>query len=675
MQDGAAGDFLKKGAETPLCAHFFMAGVNVRIETNTEPILQIARECFGQPQPTYAGHEEINVRLWVEDSSQVETPRPKPFFRGLGGLVFAGFDGRNSLLINLRSRRVLGRLTSPLATDATFWKTVLFPSFLTIVGPSVGLVPLHCACVAWKGSGLLLAGASGSGKSTLSLALSQVGFDFLSDDRTLVSDRQGRLLAWSVFTETKLCADAVAHFPDLKKLQASEIWKGQPVFRFDPAESFGLSRIHCCEPRWLIFLEQEPSPTFSLNRIAPEEAEGLLQEDLHQETPEVFTRECRTIGRIVERECYKFHYGGNPHTVAGALRCLVAEGLKPSRVSISSRPQKQVSIAVAGPDPLRRFRPTPLGSDLFLMGRRIRLETNSPLVLKNVNQMFNHSDRDLSNGQQFLWRIACEPGEGSTAHWPKMAAFSGEEVRYVNLGHRSFIAVDLPAREAVGILPENLVEDEPGFSSVFLAAMFYLTAAALGLTPVSAACVAQNNEGVLLIGPPKSGKTTSSYCAKKLGLEFHSDQGTFLELDGGILRAWGDFWPAAFRPESAKFIPELSELARPFHCWDRTFLCVEKSSPSSCPVRDVTPVACVFLDKQPGVSPKLIPLPTHGRADHLLPKEPFKDDAGAKSQREAVRKALRGLPSYRLLYGDDPWGAAFFIRSVLSTHHLLEARS
>ncbi len=675
MQDGAAGDFLKKGASTPLCAHFFMAGVNVRIETNSEPILQIARECFGHPQPAYAGQEEIHARLWVEDSLQAEAPRPKPLFRGVGNLVFAGFDGRNSLLINLRNRRVLGRLTSPFAAEATVWKTVLFPSLLTIVGPSVGLVPLHCACVAWKGSGLLLAGASGSGKSTLSLALTQLGFDFLSDDRTLVSDRQGRLLAWSVFTETKLCADAVAHFPHLERFRATEVWKGQPVVRFDPAERLGLSRIRCCEPRWVIFLEQESSPTFSLNRIAPEEAEGLLQKDLHQETPEISTQECQTIRRIVERECYKFHYGGNPHTVAGALRCLVTEGLKPSRASFSARPQKPISLAVAGSDPLRRFRPTPLGSDLLLMGRCIRIQTNSPLVLQTVNQMFNHPDCDVSDRQQFLWRIACEPAEGSTTHWPRMAAFSSEEVRYVSLGHRSFIAVDLPAREAVGILPENHVEDEPGFSSVFLAAMFYLTAAALGLTPISAACVAERNKGVLLIGPPKSGKTTSCYFAKKLGLEFHSDQGTFLELDGEILRAWGDFWPAAFRPETARFIPELSELARPFRCWDRTFLCMEKSTPGSCAARHVTPVACVFLDKQPGVSPKLIPLRTHDRADQFLPKEPFRDDAGVKSQREAVRKALLRLPSYRLLYGDDPWGAAFFIRSVLSTHHLLEARS
>src|SRR5439155_18092630 len=108
---------------------------------------------------------------------------------------------------------------------------------------------------------------------------------------------------------------------------------------------------------------------------------------------------------------------------------------------------------------------------------------------------------------------------------------SDHTMRYINVGQRSFVGVDLRAREAVGILPESFARDEAGFSSVSLASLLYLTALALGLTPISAACVAKGKKGLLVFGPPNSGKTTSSYCARKLGLEFHADQAAFLELD------------------------------------------------------------------------------------------------------------------------------------------------
>src|SRR5437588_6722179 len=134
--------------------------------------------------------------------------------------------------------------------------------------------------------------------------------------------------------------------------------------------------------------------------------------------------------------------------------------------------------------------------------------------------------------------------------------------------------------------------------------MFYLTAPMLGLLPVSAACVAKGKKGLLVFGPPNSGKTTSSYSAKKLGLDFHADQSVFLELDSGAVRAWGDFWPAAFRPEAVRFLPELSALGRTFSYRDRTFLCLDKEASISRSAESVIPPACIFPEEE-AVAPRL----------------------------------------------------------------------
>jgi hypothetical protein len=199
--------------------------------------------------------------------------------------------------------------------------------------------------------------------------------------------------------------------------------------------------------------------------------------------------------------------------------------------------------------------------------------------------------------------------------------------------------------------------------------MLHLSAPALGLVPLSAACVARGRNGLLLFGPPDSGKSTASYWGKKLGLEFHSDQATFLELDSGIVYAWGDFWPAAFRPETKEFLPELCGLARPFRYRDRTFLCVDKTVLSGVNRGSVIPAACIFLERRAAAHPRLIPL-----AQWEVPGQSF-SDAGSQEDHRTILSLLGRVPAYRLLYADDPSIAARFFRSVLDAHELMEQRS
>jgi len=674
LEEKTEGDFLRLAAKTPLRASYLAAGIDLSIETNVAGILDIAQDSFEQNRDTLGKKEDIRLRLWVDETNRSDERRTKPYFRGLGHLVFAGLDEKNSLLINLRDRSAAGRFTPELANDSQFWKTILFPSLLTIFGPTVGLTPLHCACVSWNGSGLLLAGESGSGKSTLSLALAQVGFDFLSDDRTLIGERNGKILAWPLSPEMKHCANATAHFPALEDIDHHEIWKGEPVFPFDPVKTFGIGRAECSEPSWIVFLERQSEPGFALEEIDAEEAARRLQKDLHRQTHTATARELRTIDLLSRGQCRMLRYGGNPHTIAGALRCLVQEGLPRSTVPASFAPRQSVKVEASSSDPLRRFRSTSLSFDAALMGRRIRIETDSVHVLNYAGRVFSRIEQMSQRvSPDFCWRIVCEPCNEASAAWPPLTAFGDHNLRYINIGQRSFIAVDIPAREAVGIVSESLAKNEVGFSSVFLASLLYLTAPALNLIPISAACVAKDQEGLLVFGPPNSGKTTSSYSAKKLGLKFHADQAVFMESRSGALRAWGEFWPAAFRPEAAGFLPELRMIGQPFSYRDRTFLCLEKEASFPRNLESVVPSTCIFLERQCS-APKLIPLSPHEVSRRIASICPFKDEAGSREARENVFQSLRRLPWYRLLYGDDPSVAAVFFRSVLKSHHLMEHR-
>jgi len=54
---------------------------------------------------------------------------------------------------------------------------------------------LHASCVAVNGRGLLITGPSGAGKSALALRFLALGAQLVADDRTVLTQEQGRLIA------------------------------------------------------------------------------------------------------------------------------------------------------------------------------------------------------------------------------------------------------------------------------------------------------------------------------------------------------------------------------------------------------------------------------------------------------------------------------------------------
>lgn len=339
--------------------------------------------------------------------------------------------------------------------------------------------------------------------------------------------------------------------------------------------------------------------------------------------------------------------------------------------------RRDLQVAGRHQDPLRRFTAMPLIADLCVMDRRVRLETNSPTLFDRALKLFGHDQGSSSVPPEFLWRFVGESNSSLKPPWPEMSGFSDHGLRYINLGQRSFFAVDLEAREAVAFLSEELVRDEAGFSSVFASTLFDMTAAALRLVQISAACVALHGRALLIFGPPRSGKTTSTYLARQLGLEFHADQASFLDLKPEGLHVWGQFWPAAFREETAQFLPELSSSTRSLNYGSLSLLLLEDDLFPPFRAHAVVPAGCLFLERQASQAPRLIPLSSVELEDRLQLAPAFIDDGRFDAQYAAALQALGELPAYRLLYGNDPGEAASLYLGLLTKlprHHSSEVK-
>jgi len=321
-------------------------------------------------------------------------------------------------------------------------------------------------------------------------------------------------------------------------------------------------------------------------------------------------------------------------------------------------------------DTIRRFVATPYTAALPLMGRTLLLETNDVRILEHTAKLFANYPGSPDGRPEFRWRIVVQSHPQMSPPWPRRSAFSDHGLRFAEFGQSNFLAVDLDAREGIAFLAERLAKDELGLTSPFLDNMFCMSAGSLGLVSLRANSVSLGPKSLLVFGPPNSGKTTASYVAAKLGLEFHADEGVFVELKAGTLHAWGGFWPAAFRPETLQFLPELQGCTRPFSYRDFTFYHVEKPRSQANQAGRVTPVCCVFLERQSADVPCLSPLARVELSGRLAEDVLFKDDDRFAQQHAAVLNALERLPAYRLAYGSDPAVAATFFRRILTGHDI-----
>jgi hypothetical protein len=322
-------------------------------------------------------------------------------------------------------------------------------------------------------------------------------------------------------------------------------------------------------------------------------------------------------------------------------------------------------------DPLHRSVPTPYSITLQLMGKAVRLESDSPKIIDHALQFFAWyprvaQDDPAHDHPDLTWRIVSAPGG---LDWPgtSPSGFSDGELSFVNFGQRSFGAMDAATGHGIAFLAEEFSEVlEPRLSiRPPMEFLLYMTVTSLGFTCLSAACVAFRGRGVLVLGEPNSGKTSAAYIATKLGMELLADHMVFLESAPSGVRVWGDTFPALFRPEALQFFPELRSQVRELSHEGVDFYFFDKSKLQSPQAHCVMPLCSILLERGVAAEPRLAPMPPSELVQRLAADLLFKGADGFQSQQTAVFAGLAERPTYRLSYGENPATAANLVRDLL----------
>lgn len=302
----------------PIAAELAIAGRGCTVRTNTSTVISslwkwrtVGAEGF---------EEEFELSVAVDGSMRRQEAPPQ--FRGRRQFVFATFHGIETFIFDLVARRVSAVISEETAQDVDFWNTVLIPIVMGVMGPSLGLAPMHSACLEMGGRGMLVAGMSGAGKSTLATALAKEGMALVSDDWIYVGESDGRVRVHGLDVPVKLMPDTAEYFPELKEMQPGIALNGELAYEVDARETLGVQTSAVCEPECIVFLERTTgeSRIEPLGKSAAKEFFVRSAELLPPELAEATEKRRRIIDAVADRDCWHFQYGGSPRQGAARLR-------------------------------------------------------------------------------------------------------------------------------------------------------------------------------------------------------------------------------------------------------------------------------------------------------------------------------------------------------------------
>ena len=291
-----------------------IAGVNCALLTNSVTLAQTFRSYLTASSTI----SQLTLRISVTDHECVRSATPH--FRGLHHVVVASFSPIDRFVFDLRRRIVSACVSRSLANDQNFWWNVFVPICMGVMGPAVGVAPVHCACLEFNGEGLLIAGASGAGKSTLAVALAKAGMSLISDDWTYVASEENRLVAHGLRVPVKLLPDAVQYFPELDALPTHISMNGELAYEVDAAVALDVNVDDSCLPSRLLFVERFVDSDF--RRMPPDMAFAYFNssaERLPEQLPEAQASRRQVLGRLATLPCYLFRYNGPPQLGAKDL--------------------------------------------------------------------------------------------------------------------------------------------------------------------------------------------------------------------------------------------------------------------------------------------------------------------------------------------------------------------
>jgi len=243
---------------------FFPLGFPLQIRTNSEKVLDAARQSWGCFRKLHSD-APLLITLIVDESLRSSLP-PIPTSRIERHLLTILADAANFIVSDLNKGQAWGQVSSALLQSLQHLRYYFLEAAALSMIATLRAVALHAACVAWRGRGILLCGESGAGKSSLAFACARSGWDYISDDASYLLLKDYGRTAIGNSHHIRFRDSAPQLFPELVGRSITQRVAGKPSIEVPTSELPGITRADSARIDYIVFLNRDSqlSPAFLL---------------------------------------------------------------------------------------------------------------------------------------------------------------------------------------------------------------------------------------------------------------------------------------------------------------------------------------------------------------------------------------------------------------------------
>jgi len=290
----------------PLTGTFYALGFRVDIATNSREVLEAAADSWGMYGPEFASRP-VTLHIVVRPGGD-PARAPEPVVRTQRHYFSIVSDRDNFAAYDSDTFFGYCFVTGRTAADRSWFRFFYLETMAYMLLAQRYTMPVHAACVAREGVGVLLYGLAGAGKSTLAWACARAGWTYITDDGAwLLPDVEDRTVLGRC-RQIRFKSDAPRLFPELQEYAARPGPNGKvslevPLAAFPQIRTASRCRIGC-----VVVLDRGSRAAARAEPMPAEEVAGLLLGDMPRYEEEVRARYETVVRRLLHAPCYRLTY-------------------------------------------------------------------------------------------------------------------------------------------------------------------------------------------------------------------------------------------------------------------------------------------------------------------------------------------------------------------------------